>query len=557
MLSLNTQTLLFQKLGLDKASTLEEVQARYPKRGLAQGQEVLRMAPSPTGFVHIGTVYASLITEQIAHQSNGVFILRIEDTDTSREVDGSDKQIIQSLINFGIQLDEGPMLDGSDKGAYGPYYQSKRSDLYNAHVVELLKTGYAYPCFATTEEITEVRARQTESKVRPGYYGQYAIWRDRSEADVVEALEQDLPFVLRFRSVGDNSKRVEFKDLLKGDMSLPEDDQDMPLLKADGLPTYHLAHVVDDYLMGTTIVHRGDEWLPSTSLHIGLAKALNYDGLWKYSHFAPISILDPNGGGKRKLSKRKDKEANIDFFYQAGYPIAAIKDYFLGLASADFESWRAENPTASTSQFVIEFERLARSRSPLFDQKKLDDISKNYIGALNEAEYKAQVEEWADKYNPEFLKQLQANPEYTSKVLAVERQDGLENKRKDMSHFSEAPEQYAYFFEDDTVVRDAGLAQLEPNLQSLAPSIGSAFLATYSPADDKDTWFAKVKTIATELGFAPDNQTFKANPDQYSGTVADVAKILRLLLTSKTRTPDLWEVCRVLGVDRLTQRLTF
>lgn len=519
----------------------EAIEARYPARQLPADAEVTRMCPSPTGFVHIGSIYTALVDDFVAHQTGGRMILRIEDTDKKREVPGAIDLIIKQFQAFGINVDEGP---GEFGGDYGPYLQSERGAIYLTYAIELLKNGRAYPCFATSEDLEANTQKQQAAKQRPGYYGEWAIWRDKTDDEIEKALDEGKPFVLRFRSSSSHDKRIQFHDELRGDLEFPENDLDIPLLKTDEykLPTYHLAHVVDDFLMKATLVLRGEEWLPSTTLHFDLCDALGIPR-FRYGHLGVISILD--NGNKRKLSKRKDPEADVQYFFDAGYPVPAIKEYLLNLANSNFEDWRKTNPQAELTDFPFSLQKLGQSRNPLLDMKKLDDISRDYIGNLPQAEYEKGVESWASDHDADFEKALQEDPDYTRSVLAIEREG--EQKRKDLARWSDAPEQYGYFFDSYSWKKEAPAQNQDDIVQ--------AFLKTYDPADDREAWFEKVKDVAESLGYARETRDYKANPDQFKGSVAEVAMALRTALTGRTRTPDLWTIMHVMGVDRVRARL--
>jgi len=528
----------------------EESEAKYPARSLTAGAEVMRVPPSPTGFVHIGTIYAGLINERIAHQSDGVFILRIEDTDKKREVEGTLDGIISAFKAFELPYDEGPDQDG----AYGPYLQSERAETYLGYAIDLLKKGRAYPCFATSEELSELTKEQQAKKLRPGYYGEWAIWRDKTEDEIKAALDSSKPFVLRFRSNGSHNRRIKYSDIFKGQMEVPENDLDVPLIKSDEyrLPTYHLAHIVDDYLMRVTKVFRSDEWLPSTALHIELAQAVGIEP-FQYGHFAPISVIDRNGGGKRKLSKRKDDEADVKYWLKAGYPIEAVKAYLLGLANSNFEDWYRANPNAPLTDFKVSMEKLAASRAPLLDMKKLEDYSKDYIASMSQEEFEKEMLTWAKDEAPYLVEAAEADKEYSSKVFAIER-DG-DKPRKDLASWNAAPEQFGYFF--DELFKEHFAGRRDEELKDLkTDGACEAFMDTYDENDTQEEWFEKLKSAADKAGFSSDMKEFKANPDSYKGSLADFAKIIRVKLTGKNRTPDLWAIMKVMGIERVKSRLS-
>ncbi len=539
---------------------LDAIEAGYPSRSLDPEAIVTRSAPSPTGFVHIGTVYMCLLNQFLARQSGGVYMLRVEDTDKKRELSDGVAQIIHALDAFHLIPDEGVHADGTSYGAYGPYLQSERKAMYLAYAVKLLKDGRAYPCFATKEELEANVKKQQSAKVRPGYYGQWALWRDRSTTDIEAALQSGLPFVLRFRSNGNHEKRIVVDDVLKGRIELPENDLDVPLIKADGsqLPTYHMAHVVDDSLMKSTLILRGDEWLPSTPLHVELAEALGIRP-FTYAHFAPISVLDKNGGGKRKLSKRKDPEADVNFWLSAGYPIDGIKAYLLGLANSSFEEWYTTHPTSPLSDFTVTLEKLAASRAPLLDHSKLEDYCKDYFAKLSQEDFNAQIIAWAKANDPGFYQELIKDPAYTNEVLSIER--GGDTPRKDLAKLSDASSMYLYFFDfsfdllklwDDNA---EGYPFVGRSAEDIA-QVKTAFLQTYNHNATKDEWFENMKKAAEYAGYAIDNKAYKESPESFKGKIADFAQIIRYAVTlGKTRTPDLYAIMQIMREDRVRARL--
>ncbi|CAN5393461.1 glutamate--tRNA ligase family protein [soil metagenome] len=542
---------LVKLLAPDGFTERSESETLYPLRKLNAEAKVMRVPPSPTGMVHIGTVYAGFLNERIAHQSGGIFILRIEDTDKKREIEGATNQIINAFRSFELAYDEGP----DKEAAYGPYFQSERGKIYMGYALELLKNGRAYPCFATPEELQAATRNQQAKKQRPGYYGEWALWRDKPEAEVTTALNAGKPFVLRFKSNGDHQKRIIYTDAFKGKMEVPENDLDVPLIKSDEyrLPTYHLAHVVDDFLMRVSFVLRSDEWLPSTALHIELAQALGIEP-FTYGHFAPISIIDKNGGGKRKLSKRKDPEADVQYWLDLGYPIEGIKAYLLGLANSNFEEWYRANPGMPLTDYPFSIEKLAASRSPLLDMSKMEDYCKDYIARLPQSEFENRLKE-AFRSNEDFLRAIESDPAYTSSVMAIER-DG-DKPRKDLSRWSDATDAYGYFFDSlfEQEFKPGIAAQLEGFEPSVIEGAIKTFLSSYAMDDTQEQWFDKLKTAAEQTGFALDNKSFKETPEKFKGNVADFARILRVKLTGKNKTPDLWTIMKVMGPERVVARL--
>jgi glutamyl-tRNA synthetase len=546
-----------------------EVETRYPLRKLPADAQVTRFCPSPTGFVHIGAIFTAMVCQYVAKQSGGVYMLRIEDTDKKREVEGAKDLIVSQLGAFSVAPDEGLQIDGSTKGDYGPYVQSERGDIYLAFALDLLEKGRAYPCFATSEELQTAVKDQQAKKLRPGYYGEWALWRDRSDDDVQAALDAKMPFVLRFRSEGSHMKRMNFIDALKGSMDVPENDLDVPLIKSDErrLPTYHLAHVVDDYLMRATIIFRGEEWLPSTPLHVELAQALEIEP-FQYAHTPVISIVDPSGGGKRKLSKRKDPEADVAYWQKAAYPLHSIKAYLLGLANSNFEDWYKErllshkNNTKSglnpdiLGEFPFSLEKLASSRSPLLDVKKLEDYAKDEIAAMEQGHFNKEVLAWTDLHDHELFEAMIKDPAFTNEVLSIER-DG-EKPRKDVAKWSDVSDQFGYFYDDIFEKRFVPLMNeaLEGISVEDQKTACDNFMAGYDHTLDKDAWFENMKRAAEKSGYALDRKDLKANPDKYKGGLADFAKIIRVKTTGKTRTPDLYTIMQILGEDRAKKRLT-
>ena len=535
----------------DNILAVEEIEKRYPPRQLSDSQYVTRIAPSPTGFMHIGGIYAALISERFAHQSNGVFILRIEDTDTKREIEGATDLIIRSLGEYGLVVDEGPVNENEETGAYGPYTQSKRKDIYQAYVKRLLEKGLAYPCFCTEEEIEAMRERQTKAGGRPGYYGLWARDRNLTEEQVKANLDAGKPFVIRFKSPGKYINKIAVEDILRGKRFFPENDLDIVILKSDGLPTYHFAHIVDDHLMGTTHVVRGDEWLSSLPLHVQLFDAMGWKAP-KYGHIAPIQKLDE--GARRKLSKRKDPEANVAFYGEKGYPKEAVIDYLMNLANSDFEDYKKANPDKTYKDFDFKISKLNNS-GPLLDFVKLEDISKEFIATLSCDELYDRLYQWAAKYDSEMQKRLDANSAYFKQILDIERSN-CDRVRKDYVTFSGIWDEIRYFFDEEFVLTKDDVLKLVPNLSmENMQEIVKAFVSTYDENDDKNEWFAKVKDFALANGYAKNPKEYSKNPEVYKGSVSDVATVLRVLITGRTNSPDLCSIMKVLGKERTLKRL--
>lgn len=530
--------------------TEEELEAKYPARQLPAGAMVTRICPSPTGFMHIGGVYAALICERIAHQTGGVFYLRIEDTDRKREVAGADAIIVNAFNAFGIQLDEGEVTLGTEQGAYGPYRQSNRGNIYDVYIHKLLAQDLAYPCFCSVEDLDELRKRQEAIKVRPGYYGEYATCRHRSADEVANFLASGKEYIIRFKSRGDYSKRVVIEDAIRGTLNMPENDQDIIIRKADGLPTYHLAHAVDDHLMRTTHVLRADEWLPSIPLHVQLFQSLGWQ-IPVYGHIAPIEKME--GSSRRKLSKRKDPEASVEFYYKEGYPIPALVEYMLNLANSNFEDWRVSHPTTDYKEFPLSLDRIGKSGA-LFDFVKLANISQNIIGSYTPEETYQHSLTWAKQYDPELASEMEQQKDYCLAIFNIERE--AVKTRKDLSKWADLRNSIGYFFDTEFAKLSIDWSEVFSSLdQKDAPILVSKFLETYDPADTKEAWFEKLKAVAVSCGYSDNIKEYKKDPGTFKGHVGDVAKLLRVALAGKNQSPDLSEVMRVMGTDRTTQRL--
>ena len=522
----------------------DELEARFPQRELPEGAVVTRMAPSPTGFVHLGNLVMGLTAERMAHQSGGVLFLRVEDTDAKREVPGAVEVLISTLKHYGISFDEGATIDG-DSGSYGPYRQRQRADIYHVYAKKLVSEGQAYPCFCTEEELSAMREKQEANKETTGYYGRYAMWRDRPMEDIQAQLAAGNPWVLRFRSTGSIENQFKFDDLVKGKLTITENDVDHVLLKSDGIPTYHFAHAVDDHLMRTTHVVRGDEWLPTLPFHIQLFKALGFR-LPKYVHIGPLMKMD--GTSKRKLSKRKDPELALTYYKAEGFPVAAVYEYIMTILNSNFEDWRRANPDAPADSFHFSPKKLNPAGS-LFDYAKLVDVSKNVISRMSAGEVYALLAEWAKEFDPAFAEKLDADPPYATKILAIGR--GGKKPRKDLAVWKDARPYMGFFYDEylEKPVFDGKFSK------ETVAEVLNRFLDAFDIHDDSNTWFNKVKTITTEMGFTTDMKAYKADPDAFPGTVADVSTFIRLAVTGKTNSPDLYTVMQILGRERTVQRI--
>ena len=524
--------------------TPEALESKYPMRQVAEGAVVTRIAPSPTGFVHLGNLVQGLTSERMAHQSGGVLFLRVEDTDAKREVAGAVEVLIDTLRHYGIQFDEGATFDG-DSGKYGPYRQRQRAAIYHVYAKKLVSEGQAYPCFCTEDELGAMRQTQEANKENTGYYGKYAIWRDRSLEDIQAQLNAGNPWVLRFRSTGSITNQFKFQDLVKGELTVTENDIDHVLLKSDGIPTYHFAHAVDDHLMRTTHVVRGDEWLPTLPFHIQLFKALGFK-LPKYVHIGPLMKMD--GNSKRKLSKRKDPELALTFYKAEGFPVQAVYEYIMTLLNSNYEDWRRANPDAPATDFKFSPKKLNPAGN-LFDYAKLTDVSKNEIAKMDAETVYTLLTEWAEEFDAEFAEKLKADPDYAKKILAIGR--GGKKPRKDLATWKEAKPYMGFFY-------DAYLEQPtfdERFGKETIRTVLTKFLAGYDIEDDSNAWFEKVKTITMEIGFTTDMKAYKQDPDAFPGTVADVSTFIRQAVTGKTNSPDLYTVMQILGKDRSKARI--
>ena len=521
---------------------LEEYEKMYPPRDLAKGAEVTRIAPSPTGFMHFGNLYVALANERLAHQSGGVFYLRIEDTDQKRKVEGAVEVVHKSLKYFGVNFDE-----GADKGGnYGPYYQRQRAEIYHAFAKDLIRRGLAYPCFCTEEDLEKTREYQTENKLLPGYYGKFAKCRNLTEEEIYENLRQKKPYVIRLKSQGNAEVKHTFKDEIKGEITVTENDQDVVILKSDGIPTYHFAHAIDDHFMRTTLVMRGEEWLSSLPIHIELFKVLGFP-LPRYGHNCSIQKMD--GENRRKLSKRKDPEASLNFYREQGYPPIAVNTYVMTLLNSNFEEWMMKNPAAPYTDFRFSVGKMGKSGA-LFDVAKLNDIAKTYFAGKDEKETFDFLKEWAEEFGSEAQKKYFADEEYAKKILCLLMGIGSKKRRKDFACAVQAVASMAYFFDETYAPCDEYRFDKET-----VKSVIRSFSETYDIADDCSAWFDKVKAVAEKNGFCADMKAYKANPENYKGSVSDVAEILRIAVTGHANTPDLWTIMRILGKERVLKRL--
>lgn len=529
--------------------TVESLEALFPERGLSEGAKVTRIAPSPTGSMHIGNLYGGLADERIAHTAtpDGVFYLRIEDTDDKREVPGAVDKIIKFLGAFGIEFDEGASAEG-DRGAYGPYRQRARAKFYHIVAKKLLLDGRAYPCFCTEEELQKTHAAQEAAKENFGYYGKWAIHRDMPVEEAIRRIENGDSYVLRFRSMGDPNKKVEFKDQIKGKLSFPENDQDFVLLKSDGIPTYHFAHVVDDHFMRTTDVVRGEEWLSTLPWHVELWRACGFK-MPRFCHTAQVMKLDEETGAKRKMSKRKDPECTLGFYFEKGYPASGVIEYLMTLLNSNYEQWRSANPNASYKEFPFKASAMGNSGA-MFDLAKFNDVSKNVISHMTAEEVYAGVSEWAKENDPDFFALLSADPDSITRFFAIGR--GGKKPRKDFACWSEVKDFASYMFDSLFEQKDEYPAHISAEERR---AILDEYASVYSPEDDNNTWFEKLKALSEAHGYTSDMKAYKADPSAFKGSVADVSNVLRVAVTGRQNSPDLCSVMAILGKERVLARL--
>ena len=543
----------------DVKETPEELELRYPKRDLPEGAKVTRFAPSPTGFVHFGGLFPSMTGERLAHQSGGVFFLRIEDTDAKREVPGAAEGLIKTLARYGIEFDEGAVIgdDGkiTDRGAYGPYKQSLRRDIYRVYAKRLVSEGKAYPVFTTAEELDALNAADKKAEVKNRVWTEEAAAEQKAEmlaqrnftVDEVKAhLEAGDRFVLRILADGDGKRTVKASDLVRGALEFPENDEDFVLLKSDGIPTYHFAHAVDDRLMGTTHVIRGEEWLPSLPKHMQLFRYLGFR-LPKYMHIAQIMHLDENGN-KKKLSKR-DMGANMDDYTRMGYSPEAVCEYVMTLLNSNYEEWHMQNPDKNYRDFPFSIKKMSVSGC-LFDFGKLNDVSRNILSGMTAEQVYDGLTGWAAEFDPEFAAELTRDPEYTKSILSIGR--GGKKPRKDLAVWSDAKPYMGFFYDRYFAVTDSIPDSFS---REDVKTVLTGFLDSYDEGDDMNVWFEKIKRIAAALGYAADMKEYKADPQAFKGSVADVSMFIRVAVTGKMNSPDLYTVMHTLGKERTEARL--
>lgn len=531
-------------------NTPEYYEEKFPYRKLPNKAEVTRMAPSPTGFIHLGNLYSALADERIAHRNGGVFYLRIEDTDEKRKVDGAVETIINVLRYFDIEFDEGAGFDDTDpRNAYGPYFQRQRVEIYHTYAKSLVERGLAYPCFCTEEELDKVRAKQEEDKVLTGYYGEYATCRNLSYEEVEANIKAGKPYVLRLRSQGSPDKEITFVDAIKGEIKLPENIHDIVLLKKDGIPTYHFAHAIDDHLMRTTTVVRGGEWLASAPIHYELFHLLGFK-MPAYAHTAHLMKFDEETGGKRKLSKRKDPELSLDYYRKDGYHPYTMKVYLLTLLNSNFEEWHEKFPDKDINEFPFSVEKMNQSGA-LFDKDKLHNICKNELSKLSEEELYDFLYDWAKENEPENVEKWFGDREKMLQILRLYMGVGAKRRRKDLMYAKQIFELISYFFDGESA-EEMDEFKLDEDMVS---KILKSYLAKYDHNDDNSVWFNKLKEIADEHGFASDMKAYKANPENFKGNVSDIAEAVRIAVTGRANTPDLWTIVHIMGEEQMAERI--
>ena len=528
--------------------TIDDYEKIYPKRDLPDGAMVTRFAPSPTGFVHMGSLLASFISRKAAKDTNGVFYLRIEDTDGKREVENGIEGIVTDLKNFKIDIDEGALSRTETIGNYGPYIQSERKEIYQAFIKYLIEQGMAYPCFCSEEQIEETRKMQEATKARIGYYGRYAVCRNIKLEDAYNRIKNGEKFIIRLKSPGNFERKIIVNDLVKGKIEFPENDLDIVIMKSDGLPTYHFAHLVDDHLMRTTHITRGDEWVSSLPIHVQLFQMFGFEQP-KYAHLSPIMKQD--GDTKRKLSKRKDPEAAMSYYAELGIPVEAVHLYLMTIANTNFEQWYDQNKDKSIDDFKFDFKKISASGA-LFDVEKLNNISRNYISYLKAEDVYERLLTWANIYDKEFAEILTKYKDYSIKIFSIERYQ--KKPRKDYESWSSIKKNIWYMYDEFFKDFEYDFDKITDR-EEISKILSTYIEKYYNSKDDKETWFNKVKELTDELGYCSDMKQYKENPDNYKGSVADISTVIRVALTSSKMTPDLYEIMNLLGEDRIKERI--
>lgn len=526
--------------------TIQDLEMRFPKRDLPKGAIVTRFAPSPTGFLHTGSLFTSLVSERFAHQTEGVFFMRLEDTDQKREIKGSGERVLDQLQIFGVVPDESYLTGGM----YGPYVQSERKEIYHAVIKEMISKGLAYPCFCTHEELDDIRKYQEEHKLLPGYYGEFAKCRRLTDEEVIIKIKNDEPYVIRFKSNGSEENRVDLYDAIRGHIQFPENILDVVIMKSDLLPTYHFAHVVDDHFMRTTHVTRGEEWMSSVPIHLELFKALEFE-LPTYCHF-PV-IMKSDDGKRRKLSKRKDEEASVDYFLEQGYPVEGFLEYLMTLANSNFEEWRLEHPQDDIFDFQLSFDKMSFDGA-LFDLEKIKSISKERLANMDQDTFTKNAHDYASVYSPELKAIIEKDPNYFKEIINIERDQP--KPRKDYEKYSDILEVIDFMYDEYyNQLFEQGLKFNERFSNKFLIEILEEYKNNNGLELSQEDWFANMKTLAVNKQFAARGKDFKKHPDDYVGTVGDYAEILRLATCAKKNTPNFYFILKILSEDRITKRI--
>lgn len=533
----------------DIKESINDLESRYKIRTLSDDAKVTRFAPSPTGFLHTGSLFTAMVGYKLAHDSNGIFYFRLEDTDTKREIKGSDIELLEQLEVFGIKFSEGVTLIG-DIGEYGPYRQSNRESIYKTVIKQMLIDGNAYPCFCSKEELEELRSKQEEAKAIPGYYGEYAKCRNLTNDERYDLIKSGKKFVIRFKSKGDHNNKIIVNDEIRGTLELTENDQDIVILKSDNLPTYHFAHAVDDHFMHTTLITRGEEWLSSLPIHVELFKTLNFE-LPKYAHLPVIMKLD--NGNKRKLSKRKDDEAAVSYFLKDGYPVAAILTYLMSIANSNFEEFLINNPEKSYDDFIFSLKKMSLDGA-LFDIEKLKYFAKEYLAKLDKKSFASLAYTYAKKYDSKLLSLIEKDYDKFENIINIEREK--DNPRKDYACFKELYEGIKFFYNSEYIEL---IKEQLPFNEKFGSDIIINLLVKLKTSlvmnVDEQTWFASLKEVAQEFNFAASNKIYKKDPENYLGHVGDVAELLRIAITTRKQSPNLFCIMNILGKEECEHRL--
>lgn len=535
----------------DIHTTVDDLEKRYPKRNLPEQAMVTRFAPSPTGFLHTGSLFTSLVSSYYASQSKGVFYIRLEDTDTKREIEGSGASLVEQLKVFDVLPDEGYISDDKEIGNYGPYKQSMRSSIYNTCIKHLIEMGRAYPCFCSAEELAELRKEQEAKKEIPGYYGKYAKYRDYPIDEAIARIKKGDSYIIRFKSMGDHNNKIFFHDEIKGDLELTENDQDIVILKSDGLPTYHFAHLVDDHFMRTTHITRGEEWLSSLPIHLELFDTMGFERP-KYAHLPVIMKVDENGN-RRKLSKRKDEEAAVSYFLEQGYPKYGFIEYLLTIANSNYEAWRNENLDKDFHEFKLSFDKMSLDGA-LFDVAKVANISKERMAYRPAALLCEEVLAWAKTYDVDFYQRIMADKDYFISILNIER--NKEKPRKDYAKYSDIYPIISFFYDDVYDSIDKNNLEWNPSMDKKdIAEILKDYVEHMDLSLDEETWFGSIKELAVRHGFADNVKVYKKNKDAYKGHVGDISEFLRIALTGKRNSPNLYYVIQILGEKKVISRI--